>query len=131
MKITIIHILTIIPSLCLASNVSYTYSVESLPANQSGFYYSDGRGNSVSFQRTQNVPVIINNYPNAVWAPMTNGSVPPNAIIMQYVNGFPVYFCKVQINNQIVYGQLFPGEGCVLADDEDNRTYQSYSVLIR
>lgn len=129
MKRAIIFLFSTFPALSLASYVSYTNTLESLPVDQSGFYYSDGRGNSISIQRTQNVPVFVNNYPNAIWVPMSNGELPPNAIIMQYVNGFPVYFCKVQMNNQFAYGQLYPGEGCVLSDD--NHQYQSYYVLIR
>lgn len=113
---------------CQASSITYTYG--SFPDRDTGFYYSDGRGNSISVGRTQNVPYIYNNYPSAVWVDATNDRMPANLIVYQYINGYPSYLCRVGINGQWRYGQFIANEGCVLENDE-NTSFSSFQVLIR
>lgn len=131
MKIIINIVLTLsLFTLSAMGYAGFTNTIMSVPASGSGFSYSDGQGNSISINRTQNVPVVVNAYPNAIWIPMQNGALPPNAIIMQYVNGYPVYYCKVQRSDQTYYGQLLPNEGCSLYE-QDNYVYKDYFVLSR
>jgi hypothetical protein len=120
--------------LCCAlnSNASYvtTTTVNSFPYQSSGFSYSDGSGNSISVNQTQAVPIIVNQYPNAVWVTNHASRIPANAIIYQYINGYPVFFCRVRDGADIYYGQLVVNEGCYL-DDYDGPPTDNYDVLVR
>lgn len=107
-----------------------SYSIGSVPVQNSGFYYSDSYGNSIGVSQTSNVPVLINQYPNAVWVSMTNGQVPSNAIVSQYINGYPLYFCRVQNYNRFIYGQLVPNQGCYISNQQ-TQPFRSYQILVR
>ena len=103
--------------------------------NQPAMSYSDSAGNYLSsgtiqsYPYIQAYPYIINQYPSAIWVPMTKGRVAYTAIVMQYVNGHPVYYCRVATSGGLVYGQLVPNEGCYLDDEEE--AVMEYEVLIR
>lgn len=116
----------------LASYVIYhdgRQSIGSVPFS-SGFYFSGG-GGSMSVTETHYVPVIYNQYPDAVWVPAAQGRLPVNAIIYQYINGRPVFYCRIQDDYRIEYGQLVPDEGCFLFSEPQGEPYTSYQVLVR
>lgn len=102
----------------------------SQPVDVSGFSYSDGFGNSISVRQKQYVPVIVQQYPNAFWVYMTNGQIPPNAIVVQFINGYPNYSCRVQTNDGIFYGLIVFNEGCAVPDYPQT-IFSSYGVLTR
>jgi hypothetical protein len=107
-----------------------TTTLTSVPETNSGFSYSDGSGNSMSYSRTSAIPVIVNQFPNAIWVPLSNGYVPPNAIVLQYINGRQVFYCRVQQGGDIYYGQLVRNEGCYIPDLSE-QAIQSYQTLVR
>ncbi len=84
----------------------------------------------MSFTTTTNAAIYTNQYPNAIWVQVSNGYVPPNAIVLQYINGYPAYYCRVQINGEIYYGQLLRGDGCYV-DDVSDRPFSAYQTLVR
>lgn len=110
-------------------NVVIYRNIGSVPVQDYGYSYSDSRGNSISISQTTNYPVIMDQYPNAVWVSMSNGQLPPNAIVVQYINGYPAYFCRVQGSEGRYYGQLMPGQGCYVPDL--SQTFDAYDVLVR
>jgi hypothetical protein len=114
-----------------SSDSSYSNSFESIPYTNSGFYYSDPRGNSMSITETRSYPVIVNQYPNANWVWINNnGNIPGNALVLQYINGNPVFYCRVQNGNALYYGRLVPNQGCYLTNNP-NQAFNTYQVLIR
>jgi hypothetical protein len=102
-NLLLILLFVLIPTRSSASYVTYSNTSEltSTPYYQSGFGFSDGQGNSMSFTTTTNAAIYTNQYPNAVWVQVSNGYVPPNAIVLQYINGYRAYYCRVQINGEI------------------------------
>lgn len=102
----------------------------SQPETVSGFSYSDGFGNSISVNQKQYMPVIVQQYPNALWVYMTNGRIPPNAIVVQYINGYPSYSCRVQTNDGIFYGLIVFNEGCAVPEYPQT-IFSTYGVLSR
>jgi len=109
---------------------SYTQTIQSVPYTDSGFYYSDGRGNSISYSETRNVPVIINRYPNGVWVYYGHDFLPGNAVIQQYINGRAAYFCRVHQGSRVMYGTLIPGEGCY-THSLHSKPSLSFQILLR
>jgi len=61
---------------------------------------------------------------------MDKANVPPNAIVLQYINGYPAYYCRLFIQNQLYYGQLIRGEGCYVSDVSE-KPFPSYETLVR
>lgn len=131
-KLLLILLSVLISTESHASYVSYgnTSQITSVPYTTSGFGFSDGSGNSMSFTSTTNVPIFVNQYPNAIWVQMDKANVPPNALILQYLNGYPVYYCRLWIQDQLYYGQLIRGEGCYVSDISE-KPFQSYQTLVR
>ncbi len=135
LNLLMISMLVVISPSSHASYVSYTHTanttqITSVPYTQSGFGFSDGSGNSMSFTRTSNAAVMVNQYPNAVWVQMENANVPPNAIILQYINGYPAYYCRVESDHQVYYGQLIRGDGCYISELTE-KPFRSYQTLVR
>lgn len=120
------------PLVANASYVTYTTTrtIESVPYTDSGFYYSDGRGNSISYTKTRSVPVVVTRYPTGVWAYYGHEYLPPNAVIQQYVNGRAVYVCRVLQGNRTMYGSLVPNEGCYI-HGRHSQPYISFQILLR
>lgn len=108
-------------------NGTSTY-VGSIPLSN-GFEYSNSNG-SMSISNTQYVPIITNNYSQGYWAWLSGNIIPGNAIVLEYINGNPIYHCRVQIDNQMQYGRLIPNEGCFLFSNSSIR-YDSYQILVR
>lgn len=134
-KITQLWLMLIfIPALFFAISkngvASYTTTYTSAPYSGSGFSYSDQSGNSISYKQTQAVPVIIYQNSRNAWVWMNNGNIPAGAIVLQYINGFPVYQCRVQSRNAFYYGKLFHNQGCYIPNIS-NRPLNTYQVLIR
>lgn len=115
-----------------ASYVTYsnTQTIESIPYTGSGFYFSDGQGNSISYTETRNIPVIVSRYPNAVWVYYGHKFLPPNAVVAEYVNGRAAYYCRVEQGRRLLYGRLIPNEGCYVTG-MDSKPYLSFQILIR
>jgi hypothetical protein len=105
-------------------------AIGSVPEQESGFYYSDSHGNSISVSKTRNIPAVINQYPTAVWVGGVENRLPVNAIILEYINGNPVYHCRVVEGKQILYGKLYPDQGCVITDGS-MQTFVTFEVLVR
>lgn len=123
-----------------ASYVLYSIPEGSIPSivkpNQTtistgnnNFYYSDGRGNSMSYTEKTYIPVIVTQYANSQWTWMNNGKVPINAVVLRYVNGFPTYYCRVQMANQLYYGELIPYKGCVVKTSSGISAFNLYQAL--
>lgn len=108
-------------------NGTSTY-VGSVPITN-GFEYSNSSG-SMSISNTQYVPLVTNNYSQGYWAGIRGSIIPGNAIVMEYINGNPTYYCRAQIDNGMQYGRLIPGEGCFLFSDS-SILYDSYQILVR
>lgn len=132
---TLTKLITVI-ILFLVTTPLYAYAVTrtftSVPIN-SGFYYSNQTGTIFSSGVTQHVPVVITQtpFPNGIWVMMYNGHVPNNALVMHYVNGRPIFYCRAITNNGVIYyGGLIAGEGCYLQDVADN-PITTYQVLLR
>src|ERR1700742_2940780 len=105
----------LIPIMIFVSNAEASYVIynqgsetTSIPYTGSGFYYSDQSGNSMEYREIHNVPVVINQYPNATWISVNNENIPGNAIVLQYINGYPVFYCRIKNANGYFYGKLFP-----------------------
>ena len=115
-----------------ASYVSYTntYTVGSVPIDSNSFYYSDGRGNYISIRQSTNIPVIINQYHQGSWISINNNRIPNQAIVIQYINGYPVYACRIYYQNRILYGQLIPYQGCYI-QNLSPQPFNSYQILVR
>tara|TARA_R110000868_G_scaffold15698_33_gene71703 strand:+ start:205 stop:618 length:414 start_codon:yes stop_codon:yes gene_type:complete len=113
-----------------SSEPSNTQHIGSFPYQTSGFSYSDGRGNSISIGETQYLPYVVNQYPNAVWVTINSNRLPPNAIIQQYINGNPAYFCRVLHHGKTYNGYYMRGEGCRTTSNFANE-YGELQVLIR
>jgi len=96
----------------------------------SGFSYSDGQGNSIRVGQIQYIPIQSIQGVNGIWVWANGGKVPANAIVLQYENGFPVYYCRVPQGNQMYYGQLIPNQGCVISNQINNQ-FSSYQTLVR
>jgi len=94
-----------------------------------GFEYSNSSG-SMSIRKTQYVPIVTNNYSQGYWAGIRGNIIPGNAIVLEYINGNPTYYCRVQIDNDMQYGRLIPDEGCFLFSDSSVH-YDSYQILVR
>lgn len=126
------QIIIIILAILAASAHAYTVSrtITSVPGIFSGFTYSDGSGNSISVGETRHIPVVVQQYPNAVWVNMSNGRIPPNAIIVQYTNGYPNYYCRVRTGDGIFYGQVILNQGCVV-DEYPQVVFSNYDALSR
>lgn len=108
---------------------SSTY-IGSVPYTTNSFEYSNG-GNSVGFSERHYVPIIINNATTqGYWVWLNNSNVPSNAIVFEYINGYPTYYCRAQNGNQMEYGRLVPNEGCFLSSDPSVR-YNVYQTLVR
>lgn len=129
-----IFLITFITATCYAEmRVHYHPSQTTLtsqPGVTSGFSYSDGVGNSISANQTRYLPVIVQQYPNAYWVYMTGGNIPANAIVVQYINGYPSYSCRVQTNDGIFYGMVVLNRGCAVSE-YPQVIFSSYSVLTR
>lgn len=101
----------------------------SYPQNTDGLYFSDGQGNSIYMGSTRMIPYIYNSYPSAIWVEAAPNRIPANLVVYQYINGFPVYLCRISLNGNWAYGQLIFNRGCVLQNYED--AFASFQVLIR
>ncbi|GEM_PF-4620083 len=109
-----------------------TQTIESIPYQGSGFNYSDQYGNSIGISNVQYVPVIVNTstIPNGYWVLAKDGEIPANAIVMEYINGNPIYYCALQSGNQLLLGELVPNQGCFLFNDP-SMLHSNYLALIR
>lgn len=106
-------------------------TIGSVPIPTSGFSYSDSQGNSIGYREIRSFPVIITNqYPNARWVNMQNGNVPFNAITSFYLNGRPIFYCRLVEDNILYYGRLIQNEGCYIADPP-SAPRDDYQVLIK
>lgn len=130
--LTIIFVALSLTEMANASYVTYSnqYTISSEPYDQSGFYYSDGRGNSISIRESRSVPVVsvYNNY--GIWISHHGVSVPANAIVVQYVNGYPLFACRVFQHRQIYYGKMVPNRGCFVYD-LSQQPYSRFELLVR
>lgn len=71
-------------------------------------------------------------FPGAVWVEAFNGDAPKNAVIYEDPNSTQLlYYCRVQMNHQLVYGQLVPDRGCVIGGNHSDMISSSYQVLVR
>lgn len=115
-----------------ASYVTYTnsYIVGSVPVDNNSFYYSDGRGNSISIRQSTNIPVIISQYNTGNWIQMNHNRLPAQAIVIQYINGYPVYACRIFYQNRILYGSMIPNQGCFIPN-LSAQAFSSYQLLVR
>lgn len=133
------HIVTIllIAGYAASASASYVYYrygnqeqyVGSVPYVSDGFYYSDGTGNSISIRKTRHVPVVVYQYPNARWVTVS-GELPRGAIVMEYINGYPVYYCRMVINGRLQQGQFVPGRGCMLGQHNSVSSSINVEILI-
>ena len=112
------------------TNTSNERYVGSVPYQESGFSYSDGQGNSISYTTTRSLPVIINQYPGAHWIYVKGDKLPFNTVVYGYVNGRAVYYCRVEQGNKLLHGQLVPNQGCFV-NGYSNRPYVTFQVLVR
>lgn len=124
----LIFILVILITSSHANTVSRT--ITSVPVESSGFTYSDGNGNYISVGETRQIPVVVQQYPNAVWVKMSNGRIPPNAVVVQYTNGYPNYYCRIQTGDGILYGRVIFNQGCMV-DEYPQVLFSDYDVLSR
>lgn len=122
------YIITIIILFIFQNTFAGTITYGSYPQQDSGFYFSDGQGNSVNVGSTRSVPYIYNNYPAAIWVDAATNRLPANMIIYQYINGYPSYLCRIFQNGNWYYGQLVDN-GCSMQDSE-SEIYTSFQVLI-
>jgi hypothetical protein len=113
-------------------DTSYSHSsvTGSVPYTSSGFYYTDTRGNAIGYRETKSIPVIVNQYTGAAWIWMENRNIPANAIVLQYVNGYPIFYCRVQNSGAFYYGQLIPNQGCRVPDIS-TQPMSAYQVLVK
>jgi len=95
----------------------------------SGVSFSDGQGNSIQVGQIQYIPIQSIQGVSGIWVQANGGLVPANAIVLQYNNGFPVYYCRVLQGNQMYYGQLLPNQGCSIATQPPT-LFNSYQVLV-
>lgn len=126
-----------IASPCYADDSYIHYSnqpgstyIGSVPYAAPSFYYIGPGGNAIGYREIHSMPIFIHTqYPYGNWVWMKNGSVPFNALVYQYHNGRPLFYCRTFYFNQLVYGYLVPNEGCYLSPG--NAPMNEYEVLIR
>ena len=79
------------------------------------YFYSWPRSGDLTFRGT-------------TWVEAINGDAPRNAVIYESTKTTALlYYCRVQTQDQTVYGQLVPDQGCQIG----NNIYTSYQVLVR
>lgn len=119
-KVILIMLTAIIIALFQQVAKAESYTITSAPVKWSGYSSDDGQGNSISINKSTNVPVIMREHPHAVWIYKQNGSIPNGAIIMEYLNQVPVYYCKVEVRGRVYYGAMLYGDsGCNIPSISD------------
>jgi hypothetical protein len=127
--ITIFFILILLSRYTVASYVTHATTVEAVPFEQ-GYQFNDGRGNSFSYTETTHVPVIMKRYPYGTWVTVKAGYLPYNSIVMRYVNGQPIYYCRAKVGSQVVYGEVHSRIGCVFVGSRGGYS-ASFQVLVK
>jgi len=112
------------------TNLPSTYTIGSVPVDNTSFYYNDGRGNFVSIRQSTNIPVIISQFNQGQWIVSQTNQMPYNAIVIQYINGYPIYACRILYRNQVAYGQMLPHQGCFIPN-LSTTPFTSYQLLVR
>ncbi len=95
--------------------------------------YSDYGGAPVNNYQTNyynTSPPTSFSYPQGEWVGSSNGSVPEYAIVYQNTGSQRIFYCRVDLENQTVYGFLVENDGCYINDNNGNKVrYDEYEVL--
>lgn len=70
----------------------------------------------------------VYSYYDWVWS--DSGDVPDNAIIYQYQNNAPIFYCRAYVEGDFYDGYLVPNDGCYADLDGQSTRFELYQVYV-